>query len=477
MLKHESPPAGSEPLSGDALQAVCVHLMRTLAQERPLIWVIEDLHFAAQESRDFVLALARAVESHRVLLIATARPGLPDEERAHLGRLDNFKRIALNRLGAREIVQLLANAFKSDALAEKLAGKIGLKSDGVPFFVFEMIRGLKEGNFITVQADGSYVQMQMITEIEVPSAVKDLIEGRMRGLSKDERAILDIGAVQGLEFDPGLVARVLEEKRVRVLRELADLERRSGLVRATATGFRFDQNQILEVVYGDLAPPLREEYHTLLAEAFAEQEEIGEETTGEDAVFLASHHMRGSRPGSGLPFLDPALECLETSYRNEEAIALADRALSAKGLLAGTKRAEVLLKKAARHDLRGERDSERAALDEALALADESGEASLRSKARRALGWHLQELSRYEEARGVLRQAQELAREAGDKKLEATATWNLGVVCLNLGRLEEAQEHFGRHQEIAGEIGDRRGEAAATGNLGNVFAALGRFEK
>ncbi|MCZ6573404.1 MAG: hypothetical protein O7C98_09600 [Planctomycetota bacterium] len=52
-------------------------------------------------------------------------------------------------------------------------------------------------------------------------------------LSKDERAILDVGAVQGLEFDPGLVAEVLEEKRVRVLRELAEIERRSGIVRAT----------------------------------------------------------------------------------------------------------------------------------------------------------------------------------------------------------------------------------------------------
>ena len=92
------------------------------------------------------------------------------------------------RLGAREVVRLLGDAFKSDDLAEKLAGKIAVKSDGVPFFVFEMIRGLKEGQFIREQPDGSYVQTQVIDEIEVPSAVKDLIEGRMRGLSEEQRA-------------------------------------------------------------------------------------------------------------------------------------------------------------------------------------------------------------------------------------------------------------------------------------------------
>ncbi len=202
-------------------------------------------------------------------------------------------------------------AFKSDALAEKLAGKIAVKSDGVPFFVFEMIRGLKEGQFIRQQADGTFVQTQMISEIEVPSAVKDLIEGRMSDLTQNQRAILDVGAVQGIAFDPDLVARVREAKRIHVLETLAEIERRSGLVRATGTGFRFDQNQILEVVYGDLAPALRQEYHMLLAEAFAEREEIGEETAGQDAVFMASHTLHGSRPGSGLPFLEPALEYLE----------------------------------------------------------------------------------------------------------------------------------------------------------------------
>ncbi len=511
LVKHESPPTGSEPLQGDALRAVCVHLMRALAQEKPLIWLIEDLHFAPKESRDSVLALARAVEGHRVLLVATARSGVPDEESAHFSRLENFQRAALGRLGAREVVELLQDAFKSEALAEKLGAKIALKSDGVPFFVFEMIRGLKERQFIRQEADGTYIQTQMITDIEVPSAVKDLIEGRLRGLEHDQRRILDAGSVMGMAFDPGLVSAVLEEKRVRVLEHLARIERQWGLVQGEADQTRFDQNQIQEVLYSDLTPALRTEYHMLLAEAYSAR--IDGEPSGEDAVFLASHHLRGSRQKAGLPYLTPALEHLEESFRNETAIELAARGLETPKLLEGKERLEVLLKRAGRHGLRGERETERAALDEALALADSSEDAALRARVRVSLGGHLFRVSDYSAAQERYEQALDLARETNDRKTEGRATRGLGNVLTSVARYEEAHAHYekclalaqdedaeaastinlgfvlwsqGRYEEasaslekglvLARSCGNRKWEANATGSLGNVFLDQGRYE-
>jgi len=469
LSKHESPPTGADPLGGDALQAVVVHLMRALAAEKPTVWIVDDLQFAPSESRDFLLAMARAVEDHRVLLVATARPGVALED---FSRLENFRRIPLGRLGAREIIELLEDAFKSEALAEKLGVKIAKKSDGVPFFIFEMIRGLKEGQFIRQQPDGSYVQTQVIEEIEVPSAVKDLIEARMRGLSKEQRAMLDVGAVQGMSFEPALVARVLEEKKVRVLQEIAEIERRHGLVRGEAGQTHFDQNQIQEVLYQDLPPDLRAEYHTLLAEVYAER--CGKEPKGDDAVFLVHHHLRGGRPKDALPHLEPALEHLEKSYRNDTLLDLARRALEAKGLLEGKERVEVLLRQAGRLALLGRRDEQRAALDEAVALADETDEDSLRSKVRRSLGVFFWQTSQNDAAQDTLQESLELARAAGDRKLEAHATGNLGLVLADLGRHAEARERHERHRALSLEIGDRRGEAIATGNLGLVLRGLGR---
>ena len=135
-----------------------------------------------------MLALARGGEGHRVLLVPTARPGVPDDELANFSRLENYQRVLAESTRCARVVELLEDAFQSEALAEKLGIRIAKKSDGVPFFIFEMIRGLKEGQFIKQQADGTYVQTQMITDIEVPSAVKDLIEGRLKGLTERRSA-------------------------------------------------------------------------------------------------------------------------------------------------------------------------------------------------------------------------------------------------------------------------------------------------
>ncbi|MHC4818840.1 MAG: protein kinase domain-containing protein, partial [Planctomycetota bacterium] len=463
LMKRESPPAGSEPLQGEALHAVMVHLMRGLAEERPLIWLIEDLHFAPKESRDSTLALARAAAGHRVLLVFTARPGVPGDELANFSRLANHQRLSLRRLGAREVAELLEDAFKSEALAEKLGIRIAKKSDGVPFFILEMIRGLKEGNFIRQQPDGSYVQTQMITDIEVPSKVKDLIEGRLRGLSEEQRAVLDVGAVEGLVFDPGLVAAVLEEKRVRVLRHLAEIQRRSGLV---------VDEEIQEVLYQDLPTHLRAEYHTLLAEAHAAR--LEGEPAGEDAVFLATHHLHGSRPQAGLPHLTPALERLERCYRTEAALDLADRALQTPRLLEGAARVEVLLRKAGRHDLRGERGRERAVLDEAVALADDVGDAGLRAKASIALGRYLFEVSSFEDARARFEQA--LALGVEDRELEAAARNGVGLALWSLGRYDEAQQQLEQSLALARAIDDRQGAILTHVNLGVLAQDLGRHE-
>jgi tetratricopeptide (TPR) repeat protein len=345
----------------------------------------------------------------------------------------------------------------------------------VPFFIFEMIRGLKEGQFIKQQADGTYVQTQMIPDIEVPSAVKDLIEGRLRGLEHDQRRILDAGSVMGMTFDPGLISAVLEEKKIRVLEHLADIQRRSGLVVDDGSLARFDQNQIQEVLYQDLPAHLCSEYHALLASAYAERMEG--EPQGEDSVFLVFHHLRGSRPKESLSQLTPALEHLEMSYRNDASIELAARALDIPKLLEGEERVDVLLRKAGRHALRGEREMQRAALHEALALADERADAALRAKVSALQGRSLLWTSEHSAARVWLERALELAREAGDRETEASVTESLGFILWGQGRYEEARAQYERHLAFTREIGDRKSEVTALNSLGNLFADQGRYEE
>ncbi len=480
MTRHEAPPPGAQPLSAEAVHTVICHLMRMLAEEKPLCWVVDDLHFAKPDSRRMVLSLARALEECRILLLVTTRPGLPENELAHFSRLPWFRRIPLGRLSPREVIEVLLDAFKSEALAEKLGGKIAYKSDGVPFFVFEMIRGLKEGQFLQTLPNGTYVETKAVQEIQVPSAVRDLIEGRLRDLTKAERALLDVGAVQGFEFDADLMARVLERRKVAILQDLAEMERHSGVVRSDGSGCRFDHHQIQEVVYEDVPEGLKREYHAMLADALIEREELEaigpSEVRGEAVTFAAFHHLRGSRRAAAVPYLLAALEYLGHAYRNEAAIEMADLALADPPILTGDLRADVLLLKIKCLDMFGHRGEERAILDEVFTLADASQDQSRRARYRRVLGWHLSRAGKMQEAEERVREAVTIARVAGDAREEAAATNTLGNLLRGLGRYEEAKECQLQAHGISEQLEDPQGTLTALVGLGSIYWSLGRFE-
>jgi len=260
-----------------------------------------------------------------------------------------------------------------------------------------------------------------------------------------------------------------------VLQEVAEIERHLGLVRGEAGAVRFDQNQIQEVIYQELIPDLRAEYHTLVADAIRNRSTT--EPRGEAAVLLASHYLRGRRPEKGVPYVAHALDHLEQLHRNGRAIGLAALALEKEGLFEGAERAEILLRKAARHDFRADREEERAALDEALELANALGDPALLAKVRIGLGWHLEQTSDHPGAQTELERALDLARAAGDEDLERRAMGNLGNVLWGLGRYDDAREQYEGALHLARRIGDRLGEAIATGNLGNVFWSRGLMEE
>ncbi len=474
LLGGEATPKGEQPLTQDSLQAVFVHALRALAAERPTVLLVEDLHFAPQGGRALFAALALGLPQHRVLLVGTTRPGLPGDWVAEMDYLPHVSRLPLARLGPKDLARLLMDAFGSERLARELAYAIGAKSDGNPFFTFEIIRGLREGKFITQKRDGTWVKTQMIEQIELPDTVKELIQARMADLDPEEQNLLDVAACCGYEFDPRLVGRVLGLGGIPALQRLARIERSHRLVRSAGAKYVFDHHQVQESLYEALAEPLREEYHQALAEAL-EGGAHRDEDEGAAAVELCRHFLRSACARRAAPYLTGALDHLERAYANEAVVDLAERALAVPGLLEGRPRLETLLRARARLDLLGHRGRERAMLDEAVAIADALGDAALRSRVHFEMGCHLFRGALYEEAGRRFADALELAGQAGDRPLYARVVGCLGGIAFDRGDYEQARLHHERHRALAAEIGDLRGEASASGNLGIALKNLGRL--
>ncbi|MFV1958125.1 MAG: protein kinase, partial [Planctomycetota bacterium] len=302
LLRGEPGPAGSSPLATEVVHASLLQLLRGLASEGPLLWILEDIHAASAVSRSVILSLAREAPRHRVLLVLTTRPTLPARERTHLSRIPRYQREVLARLTEAETVALLGDLLQNDALCEQLERKVVPRAGGIPLFVVETVRSLEEQGLIHRRPDGSCVAEAPIGRIEVPFALRSLIQTALQALSPEERAWLDLASVQGVAFDAVLLADAREERRVAVLRTLAEMERRSGVVRAVGRRHHFDHVLIRDLVYEELAPALRTEYHARLAEAAATSP--ASTSPGEQAAFQAHHHLRGSHPHAALPHME-----------------------------------------------------------------------------------------------------------------------------------------------------------------------------
>jgi len=510
LLRGEPIPEGTDRLTKDSIHTLFVHAARGLAAECPTVILIEDLHFAPEEARALLAALALAIPDHRVLLIGTTRPGLPEVWTAELEILPHFHREVLDRLGPKDLARLLEDAFRSRRLVDELGMRIGRKSDGNPYFVFEILRGLREGDYIKLRPDGAWTAARVIEDIQIPSSVMDLIKARTEGLTEEQQEILDVAACLGFEFDPRLVAAVIGVSPIPVLRRLGNLERAHRLVRSAGDHFVFDHHQVQEALYLGMPEPLRLEYHAALGRAL--------EDRGGDAVDVCEHYFRGGRGEPALTHLDTALSRLEAGHLLHDAVSMADRALAEPGLVEGADRIALLLRKERGLSLiftRG--DEQRAALEEARAGALALGDAGTRARVEFARGAFAVREKDFAGAAARFEDARTLAAGTDDEALESDVSRELGYVhfrtgefpraretlddalataersgdtgslALTLqylghleherGRADDARDFYRRALEIAREGGHRRTEGKIAAAFGNVFYRQGRNEE
>ncbi|MHC4938881.1 MAG: protein kinase domain-containing protein [Planctomycetota bacterium] len=492
---------GQSLAPGGDLAAAFAGLLRGLAAERPLLWIADDVQFADEEAKRVLAAMARATRGVRVLLVLSGAG-----EPLRIGEDARIHAIELAGLDEAGVAELLTRITGNRALAARIAPRVAEFSDGVPLVVHEMARALHEQGIVGEDAEGHPELRRPLEEFEFPRSLHELVARRVERLDASARRVLDAAAVAGIEFDPEILAEVLDRPLLQVLQEMAEIERGHGLVRSEGRGYRFEHHLVAGALADALPETLRRELHALVGEAW--------ERRGAP-LQAVRHHLEGNRPARAGPHLDAALGAVALSH--EAHAALAARALEIDGLLEGERRIDVLLELANDLDVMVRRDGQKDACEKALALARECKDGPRTARAWLALsgahfgmhdpdgslnaldqalsiarqledrsieisvhnsrGTSLGRLGRRLEARAELARAKELAQEAGDARLEAVARLNDGLQAKDLGAREEAEREVVEAIRLARESGDRRVLAYAHANLGLLWAESGRFEE
>src|SRR5262245_5150272 len=183
----------------EALQA----MMLQGGQRRPLVLVVEDLHWIDKTSEEVLLHLADSIPTARVLLLMTYRPGYQNP----FGKRTYTTRIGLRTLSDHDSLRLAAGMLAMAEFPPELHDLIVRKAEGNPFFVEEVLTSLLEVGALTYQ-NGQHLLVRQLSEVYVPDTIQAVIMARNDRLEESPKKALQLASVIGREFTVRLLDRI-----------------------------------------------------------------------------------------------------------------------------------------------------------------------------------------------------------------------------------------------------------------------------
>lgn len=231
-------------------EAVSESLAR-LARDRPVVVVLDDLHWADAPSLRLLGFLARSLADAAVALLGAYRDGEAPGELLELAA--SAQQLALPGLDSAQVKEL-ARSLAGTQVPEEVCARLWQRSGGNPFFVRELIRLLL--------AQGS-----ALDQAAVPAGVAETLRRRLARLSTDCMSLLGWAAVAGRDIDPGLLAVAGAAADEAVARTLVDEAQKAGVVSDAAAGPQFAHDLYREVVVQGLSSTARVEINLAIGGA------------------------------------------------------------------------------------------------------------------------------------------------------------------------------------------------------------------
>lgn len=444
-------------------------LLERLAEQRPVVLALEDLHWADRSTRELLVFLLRSLRTARVLLLATYRSD--DLHRRHplrallaeLPRIPRVERIDLERLGRREVAELAAAILEHEPEPE-LLDTLMERAEGNPLFVEALLACPNEARCF------------------IDESLRDLLLRAAEQLPESAQHMLRIAAAAGVHLDYPLLAQVSD---------LPDAELGEGLRAAVesnvlvASGDRlkFRHALIQEAIHDELLPSERTALHRRYAEALEKDPSL---VPGRAEVEIAHHWYAAHVPDKALVSAWIAAGEAACSYAYAEQLTLLERVLTLWDQVPNAldiDHVELLAEAGLAARSSGEPARAVAYATAALAEIDESAEPMRAANLYVLRGRARQELGRLERA-DDLREAMRLVAATPESELAATVYAHQAALDFLLGNDEAARDMAEKTLALGRKIGADLPVAEALitlassdANHGNLDAALLMYEE
>ena len=298
------PPVDADPdTERHRLHTSVAELLSGVSGKRPVLLVLEDVHWADAPTLLLLRHLARVAGDARLLLLATFRdtgadmPEALSETLADLRRSDDVLRLRLTGLSDTEIAEFIQRAADCELGDEACEPARAIRdlTDGNAFLVCELWRALVETGSVEV-ATGKIRFARPLAGLGAPDSVREVVGQRLSRLAPRTTELLELAATAGSEFDLGVVRRaagLAEPELVAALDEGLG----NGIVEelpSQGLACRFTHELVRRGLYDRLTRARKAELHLRVGEALE-----GTGDTSARALADLAHHFAYAAPLGG----------------------------------------------------------------------------------------------------------------------------------------------------------------------------------
>ncbi|CAN5404035.1 AAA family ATPase [soil metagenome] len=461
---------------------VLVEQLIGLAKRRPVLVVMEDVHWIDPSTLEFVHLMLDHIEGKRVLVLLTSRPDGQPVLAAH----PHVTRLVLNRLG-RVAVEAMTDAIEgSAALPDAVRREIVSRTDGVPLFVEELTRAMVE---LAEQSQKTAGGIEPPTsDLNVPATLHDSLMSRLDRLPEVKR-VAQVAACIGRQFDHHTLAGVagINERELQAALDRlvsSELVFRRGV--PPDASYTFKHALVRDAAANSL---LRSDFKRINADITALLEAT-EPPPSPDLI--ARHAELGGLDAKAIDHLLRAGDAAIGRYANREAINHLDRTLRLiSGLPEGHERTTLELQALTkvgvpRIALLGYASPEvEGTYRRASELADRAGDRVQQFQALRGLWNCVYDRADLVNTKAIADRLGALAIDHPMPEAQALALRALGSAYLSLGRFNDAIDSFEKCIESCAHLPveaglQEHGESPwiiGTVYLGLIYTLTGNFER
>jgi len=291
------------------------------SQVRPLLIIIEDLHWIDKTSEEFITYFINSLATSRILLVLLYRP----EYTPSLAGKTYYSQVRVDQFPRKNIEDHVKGILRCSDVAPELIDFIANRTEGNPLFIEEMTYNLLENGSIRKE-DNRYSLSLKPTDIQVPASIQGIIAARLDRLEGTLKGIMQTASVIGREFAFRILQAVtsLREDLKSSLLTLQDLEFIYEKNLFPELEYIFKHALTREVAYNSQLIKKRKETHERVARAI---EEIYADRLEEFYEVLAYHYSLSENNQKAYQYLKLSGDKAARNYANLEALRFYKEAL------------------------------------------------------------------------------------------------------------------------------------------------------